>query len=73
MEYKMLASQINPHFLYNTLETIRMKAFAAGNREVAKAIKLLGKSLRYVLDSTGTVSTTFPSKSFVLKTGLNIP
>lgn len=58
MEYKMLASQINPHFLYNTLETIRMKAFAAGNREVAKAIKLLGKSLRYVLDSTGTVSTT---------------
>ncbi len=58
MEYKMLASQINPHFLYNTLETIRMKAFAAGNREVAMAIKLLGKSLRYVLDSTGTVSTT---------------
>ncbi len=58
MEYKMLASQINPHFLYNTLETIRMKAFAAGNREVATAIKLLGKSLRYVLDNTGTVSTT---------------
>lgn len=58
MEYKMLASQINPHFLYNTLETIRMKAFAAGNREVAMAIKLLGKSLRYVLDNTGTVSTT---------------
>lgn len=25
-EFKMLASQINPHFLYNTLETIRMKA-----------------------------------------------
>ena len=25
-ELKMLTSQINPHFLYNTLETIRMKA-----------------------------------------------
>lgn len=58
MEFKMLASQINPHFLYNTLETIRMNAFAAGDREVATAIKLLGKSLRYVLENTGTASTT---------------
>ena len=58
MEFKMLASQINPHFLYNTLETIRMNAFTAGNREVATSIKLLGKSLRYVLENTGTASTT---------------
>ena len=58
MEFKMLASQINPHFLYNALETIRMKAFTNGDREVATAIKLLGKSLRYVLDNTGTVSTS---------------
>ena len=39
MEFKMLASQINPHFLYNTLETIRMKAFAANDKEVAKGHK----------------------------------
>ena len=58
MEFKMLASQINPHFLYNTLETIRMKAFTAGDREVATAIKLLGKSMRYVLENTGTTFTT---------------
>lgn len=58
MEFKMLASQINPHFLYNTLETIRMKAFKVGDREVATAIKLLGKSLRYVLENTGTSFTT---------------
>lgn len=58
MKFKMLSSQINPHFLYNTLETIRMKAFKAGNREVATAIKLLGKSMRYVLDNTGTTVTT---------------
>ena len=54
MEFKVLASQINPHFLYNTLETIRMKAFTAGDREVAGAIKTLGKIMRYVLDNTGT-------------------
>lgn len=63
MEYKMLASQINPHFLYNTLETIRMKAFTEGNRDVANAIKLLGKSMHYVLENTGTSSTTL-SKEF---------
>lgn len=58
MEFKMLSSQINPHFLYNTLETIRMKAFTAGDREAATAIKLLGKSMRYVLENTGTIFTT---------------
>lgn len=58
MEFKMLASQINPHFLYNTLETIRMRAFAAGDKEVANAIKLLGKSMRYVLENIGTAFTT---------------
>ena len=58
MEFKMLASQINPHFLYNTLETIRMKAFTAGDREVATAVKLLGKSMRYVLENVGTAETT---------------
>ena len=58
MEFKMLSSQINPHFLYNTLETIRMKALTEGNPEVANVIKLLGKSMHYVLENTGTSSTT---------------
>ena len=58
MEFKMLASQINPHFLYNTLETIRMKALTAGDKEAATATKLLGKSMRYVLENTGTSYTT---------------
>jgi two-component system sensor histidine kinase YesM len=58
MEFKMLASQINPHFLYNTLESIRMKALTEGNRDVSNAIKLLGKSMHYVLENTGTSSTT---------------
>ena len=72
MEYKMLASQINPHFLYNTLETIRMKAFTAGDKEVATAIKLLGKSMRYVLENTGTVETTFAEELDHILTYLKI-
>lgn len=58
MEFKMLASQINPHFLYNALETIRMNALKVGDKEAATAIKLLGKSMRYVLENMGTTFTT---------------
>lgn len=57
MHFEMLASQINPHFLFNTLETIRMKAHCAGDTEVATGIKLLGKSMRHVLKIRGKVTS----------------
>ena len=72
MEFKMLASQINPHFLYNTLETIRMKAFTAGNKDVANAILLLGKSMHYVLENTGTASTSLKKEFDYIATYLSI-
>ena len=68
----MLASQINPHFLYNTLETIRMQALSCGNRNVATSIKLLGKSMRYVLDNTGTSFTALTKELEYIKTYLSI-
>lgn len=72
MEFKMLASQINPHFLYNALETIRMKAFTVGDREVATAIKLLGKSMRYVLENIGTSYTMLSKELEHVETYLSI-
>ena len=57
MEFKLLASQINPHFLYNTLETIRMQAITVNAKEIATSIKLLGKSMHYALKNTGTEFT----------------
>ena len=45
-EFKALASQINPHFLYNTLETIRMKAYCNNDKETAGLVKKLGKFMR---------------------------
>lgn len=72
MEFKMLASQINPHFLYNTLESIRMKAFTAGDKEVATAIKLLGKAMRYVLENTGTTDTSLQAEIDHISTYLQI-
>lgn len=37
-QMQALQSQINPHFLYNTLEAIRMKAIVNGDREVGKML-----------------------------------
>ncbi len=72
MEFKMLSSQINPHFLYNTLETIRMRSLKAGNHDVANAVKLLGKSMRYVLENTTTSFTTLAKELDYIDTYLSI-
>lgn len=72
MELKLLANQINPHFLYNTLEAIRMKAFMEGNKGVANAIKLLSKSMRYVLGNTRTTSTTLEKELDYINTYMAI-
>jgi two-component system sensor histidine kinase YesM len=72
IEFKMLSSQINPHFLYNTLETIRMKALTAGDTEVANATRLLGRSMRYVLENTGTRDTTLQKELEHLRVYLQI-
>lgn len=55
VEFKMLANQINPHFLYNTLETIRMKAFCNGDKEIADIVKKLGKIMRRNLEVSGKI------------------
>ncbi len=46
-----LQSQINPHMLFNTLESIRMKALLNGDAEVSKMISILAKMFRTILDS----------------------
>ncbi len=53
IRFKMLSSQINPHFLFNTLEHIRMRALAAGDKDVPYMLKLLAKILRYNLSVNG--------------------
>jgi two-component system sensor histidine kinase YesM len=56
MQLKILSSQINPHFLYNTLETIRMMALSKGEEKISTTIKMLSRILRQSLSSAqGTV------------------
>ncbi|OXM85649.1 sensor histidine kinase [Paenibacillus rigui] len=58
-EIKMLQAQIKPHFLYNTLETMRMLALMKGDDEVADIGLKLGKLLRYSLSKTKDETTLF--------------
>ncbi len=46
VEFKMLADQINPHFIYNTLETIRMKAKMSRQPEIEELVKMLARIMR---------------------------
>ncbi|WP_256756985.1 sensor histidine kinase [Cohnella sp. WQ 127256] len=52
-ELEALQNQINPHFIYNTLESIRMTAVMNDDVEVSDMTQLLGKLLRYGM-GTGT-------------------
>jgi two-component system sensor histidine kinase YesM len=51
MQLKILSGQINPHFLYNTLETIRMMALGKKEKDIAAAVKMLSRLLRQSLST----------------------
>lgn len=53
---RALQHQINPHFLYNTLETIRSSALVNSDRKTADAIALLGSLYRARMHKTQTIS-----------------
>lgn len=61
VEFKMLADQINPHFIYNTLETIRMKAKMNHEPEIEELVKMLAKIMRRNLQ-TGTSMVSLASE-----------
>lgn len=54
-EMSHLRSQINPHFLYNTLESIRGMAMERGDQRVADISTSIGKMLRYSIKGSDIV------------------
>ena len=45
-EIQALVAQINPHFIYNSLEAINSLAVLQGNKDISKMVVALGKLLR---------------------------
>ena len=51
-EIKALEAQINPHFLYNTLDTINWKVIQKDEYEISSMINALAKILRYAVQDS---------------------
>ena len=56
-EFLALQNQINPHFLYNTLESIRGDALAAGVSSIADITEALSTFFRYTITETRNLVT----------------
>lgn len=54
-EFKMLQQQINPHFLFNTLESINMLALKNEQTDTSKIVISLSNILRYGISRENTV------------------
>ncbi|GAA3407476.1 sensor histidine kinase [Paenibacillus hodogayensis] len=50
LQLDLLHAQINPHFLYNTLDMINCKALDAGDRDISRIARLLATVLRFGLN-----------------------
>ena len=57
MEYTALQNQINPHFLYNTLDAIRSQAIAMGADDIADMTGKLSRFFRYSIKNRGDLVT----------------
>ncbi|MCI9073017.1 MAG: histidine kinase [Lachnospiraceae bacterium] len=55
-QMQMLSSQLNPHFLYNTLERIRLRALRGQNVEIAEATANLGLLYRNIVKTEPVIT-----------------
>ena len=54
-EFRALQAQMNPHFIFNTLESFQMLAEVEGLKTLSDMMSLLGKLVRYNLERVPTV------------------
>ncbi len=69
-EFKALQAQINPHFLYNSLDMINWLAMAGEQEKVCEAVRSLGKFYKLTLskkDTFGTVQKEVEHASLYVK------
>ncbi|MDP4181069.1 MAG: sensor histidine kinase [Bacillota bacterium] len=54
-EIRALEAQINPHFLYNTLDAINWMAIEKEEHEISNMLKTLAQILRYSINKSNTI------------------
>jgi two-component system sensor histidine kinase YesM len=71
-ELKSLENQINPHFLYNTLESINWRAKAVGADEISIMVESLGALLRNTLSRKDHMISTIKTEIDIVKDYMSI-
>lgn len=66
-EIQALQHQIDPHYLFNTLEAIRMNLILKEDRENAEIVKLFAESFRRYIDMRSEYVTLFEEVEFIHK------
>ena len=57
MEFKTLQSQMNPHFLYNTLDAINWMAFKNGEDEICNLVSAISNLIRGTISNKKSIIT----------------
>lgn len=64
-EQNVLATQIEPHFLYNTIDSIQYLARTRGEEEIAEAANSLSELLRSVLSNHDEFITLWEEREYI--------
>ena len=64
-ELNALQSQVDPHFMFNVLETIRMKSYLKNEHETARIIKYMSKLFRKLLEWDNDLITISEEIEFI--------
>ena len=66
-ELGYLQQQINPHYLFNTLESIRMNLVLKNDHENANIVKIFAESFRRYIDMKNEYTTIYEEMLFIEK------
>lgn len=64
-EIRALQSQINPHFLYNTLDAVNWMAIGKGEYELSSMLGNLGQILRYAMNQSGSMVSIYEEEEWL--------